>query len=38
MPLILKFKLNHLSNALDGFKAALIACTSHTNNDMHSGH
>ncbi len=28
----------NLSNGLDGFKAALIACTSHTNNGMHSNH
>ncbi len=28
----------NLSNGLDGFKAALIACKSHTDNGMHSDH
>ncbi len=28
----------NLSNGLDGFKAGLIACPSHTNNGMHSDH
>ncbi len=34
-----KVELNsNLSNGLDGFKAALIASTSHTNNGIHSDH
>ncbi len=32
------YDLNILSNGLDGFKADLKACTSHTNNGMHSDH